>query len=61
MKGLTLSAKEESRLRILDGVLERYRAMKEAVPLLGRPKLELLRFCLPRAGKGKRRRRRIGP
>ena len=35
MEGLTLSTKEQSRLRILNGVLERYWSMKEAVPLLG--------------------------
>jgi transposase len=35
MEGLTLSAKEQSRLQILNGVLERYWSMKEAVPLLG--------------------------
>ena len=35
MKGLTLSAKEQSRLHILNGVLERYWSMREAAPLLG--------------------------
>ena len=35
MEGLTLSTKEQSRLQILNGVLERYWSMKEAVPLLG--------------------------
>ena len=35
MEGLTLSAKEQSRLQILNGVLERYWSMREAAPLLG--------------------------
>ncbi len=35
MKGLTLSAKEQSRLQILNGVLERYWSMREVAPLLG--------------------------
>jgi transposase len=35
MKGLTLSAKEQNRLQILNGVLERYWTIKEAAPLLG--------------------------
>ena len=35
MEGLTLSAKEQSRLHILNGVLERHWAMREAAPLLG--------------------------
>ena len=35
MKGLTLSAKEENRLQILNGVLERHWSMQEAAPLLG--------------------------
>ena len=35
MKGLTLSTKEQNRLQILNGVLERYWSMKEAAPLLG--------------------------
>ncbi len=30
MEGLTLSTKEQSRLQILNGVLERYWSMKEA-------------------------------
>ena len=33
MEGLTLSAKEQRRLQILYGVLERYWTMKEAAPL----------------------------
>ena len=35
MEGLTLSAKEQNRLQILNGVLERHWSMKEAAPLLG--------------------------
>jgi transposase len=35
MKGLTLSAKEQNRLQILNGVLQRYWTIKEAAPLLG--------------------------
>ncbi len=35
MEGLTLSAKEQSRLHILNGVLERHWSMREAAPLLG--------------------------
>jgi len=35
MKGLTLSTKEQNRLKILNGVLERYWSMQEAAPLLG--------------------------
>ncbi len=35
MKGLILSAKEQSRLQILNGVLERYWSMREVAPLLG--------------------------
>src|SRR5919106_4188180 len=35
MKGLTLSAKEQNRLMILNGVLERHWSMQEAAPLLG--------------------------
>jgi hypothetical protein len=35
MKGLTLSAKEQNRLQILNGVLERHWSIKEAAPLLG--------------------------
>ncbi len=35
MKGLTLSAKEQNRLHILNGVLERNCSMGEAAPLLG--------------------------
>jgi len=35
MKGLTLSTKEQNRLHILNGVLERYWSMRESAPLLG--------------------------
>ena len=35
MEGLTLSTKEQNRLHILNGVLERHWSMKEAAPLLG--------------------------
>ena len=35
MKGLILSTKEQSRLHILNGVLERHWSMKEAAALLG--------------------------
>ncbi len=35
MEGLTLSTKEENRLHILNGVLERHWSMREAAPLLG--------------------------
>ncbi len=35
MEGLTLSTKEQSRLQILNGVLERHWSMREAAPLLG--------------------------
>lgn len=35
MKGLTLSTKEQNRLQILNGVLERHWTMQEAAPLLG--------------------------
>jgi transposase len=35
MKGLTLSAREQNRLQILNGVLERHWSMQEAAPLLG--------------------------
>jgi transposase len=35
MKGLTLSAKEQNRLQILNGVLKRHWSMEEAAPLLG--------------------------
>jgi transposase len=35
MKGLTLSTKEQNRLQILKGVLQRYWTIKEAAPLLG--------------------------
>lgn len=34
-EGLTLSAKEQNRLQILNGVLERHWSMQEAAPLLG--------------------------
>ena len=35
MKGLTLSTKEQNRLQILNGVLERYWTIAEVAPLLG--------------------------
>ena len=35
MEGLTLSAKEQSRLHVLNGVLEQRWSMREAAPLLG--------------------------
>ena len=35
MEGLTLSAKEQNRLQILNGALERYWTIREAAPLLG--------------------------
>ncbi len=35
MRGLTLSTKEQNRLHILNGVLERYWSIREAAPLLG--------------------------
>ena len=35
MKGLTLSTKEQNRLHILNGVLERHWSMREVAPLLG--------------------------
>ena len=35
MEGLILSTKEQNRLHILNGVLERYWSMREAAPLLG--------------------------
>jgi hypothetical protein len=35
MKGLTLSAKEQNRLQVLNGVLERHWSIKAAAPLLG--------------------------
>jgi hypothetical protein len=35
MEGLTLSAKEQNRLQILNGVLERHWTINEAAPLLG--------------------------
>ncbi len=35
MEGLTLSTKEQNRLHILNGVLERYWSIREAAPLLG--------------------------
>jgi hypothetical protein len=35
MEGLTLSTKEQNRLQIFNGVLERYWMIKEAAPLLG--------------------------
>ena len=35
MEGLTLSAKEQNRLQILNGVLEQHWSMREAAPLLG--------------------------
>jgi transposase len=35
MEGLTLSTKEQHRLQILNGVLQRYWTMQEAAPLLG--------------------------
>ncbi len=35
MKGLTLSTKEQNRLQILNGILERQWSMQEAAPLLG--------------------------
>ena len=35
MEGLTLSTKEQNRLHILNGVLERHWSMREAAPLLG--------------------------
>ena len=35
MEGLTLSTKEQNRLHILNGILERHWSMKEAAPLLG--------------------------
>ncbi len=35
MKGLTLSAKEQNRLQVLNGVLEQHWSMREAAPLLG--------------------------
>ncbi len=35
MEGLTLRAKEQSRLQILNGVLEQHWSMREAAPLLG--------------------------
>ena len=35
MKGLTLSAKEQNRLQILNGVLQQYGTIKEAALLLG--------------------------
>jgi len=35
MKGLTLSIKEQNRLQVLNGVLERQWSMQEAAPLLG--------------------------
>ena len=35
MEGLTLSTKEQSRLKTLNGVLERHWSMREAASLLG--------------------------
>ena len=35
MEGLTLSTREQNRLHILNGVLERHWSMREAAPLLG--------------------------
>src|SRR5918996_5555463 len=35
MKGLTLSAKEQNRLQVLNGVLERHWSIKAAAALLG--------------------------
>ncbi len=35
MKGLTLSTKEQNRLQVLNGVLERHWSMQKAAPLLG--------------------------
>ena len=35
MKGLTLSIKEQNRLQVLNGVLERQWSMQEAAPFLG--------------------------
>ena len=35
MEGLTLSTKEQNRLQILNGVLERHWSMREVAPLLG--------------------------
>ena len=35
MEGLTLSAKEQNRLQVLNGVLEQRWSMREAAPLLG--------------------------
>ena len=35
MEGLTLSTKEQNRLHILNGVLERHWSMREVAPLLG--------------------------
>ena len=35
MEGLTLSAKEQNRLKILNGVSEQHWSIREAAPLLG--------------------------
>ena len=35
MEGLTLNGKEQSRLQILNGVLDPYWSIREAAPLLG--------------------------
>ncbi len=57
MEGLTLSAKEQNRLQILNGVLEQHWPMREAAPLLGvseRQGWRLLAAYRKEGGKGTR-------
>ena len=52
MEGLTLSAKEQNRLHILNGILERHWSMKEAAPLLGVSERQGWRLLAALEGKG---------
>lgn len=54
MKGLTLSTKEQNRLQILNGVLERHWTMQEAAPLLGVSERQGWRLLAAYRGEGAR-------
>ena len=54
MEGLTLSTKEQHRLQILNGVLQRYWTIKEAAPLLGVSERQEWRLLAAYRGEGAR-------
>ena len=45
MEGLTLTTKEQNRLQILNGVLEKYWLMREAAKVMGVSERQAGEFC----------------